>query len=238
MSVSVIIPWRAGCLHREAALAWVLARWHTRCPSWQVQVSVHEGGPWSKGAAVGAAVPLCRGRVVVIADGDVWTDGVADAVAAVEAGEAGWAIPHRQVYRLTHAATAEILAGVEPYAGMPTTRDPYPGVPSGGVVVQTAEVLEQVPVDPRFHGWGQEDESRGWWALPVLAGPPWVGSGPLWHLWHPPAARLDERRGSQKGMELYLRYQSAGQEPPDRRVEAMRALVAEARCAVRSQDTI
>jgi hypothetical protein len=89
------------------------------------------------------------------------------------------------------------------------------------MTVLTRETYEQVPLDRRFAGWGQEDES---WALALtcLTGAPWRGDAPLWHLWHPPQDRASRRWGSGASRALWARYCQAAADP-----DAMRALLAE-----------
>jgi len=151
---------------------------------------------------------------LIIADADVWCDGVPEAVAAVRRG-AGWAIPHYRVLRLTKPATAEVLeSGCWPTRRTSTTyaQRPYPGRPGGGMVVLSRETYERVPLDPRFVGWGQEDES---WALALgtLVGPSWRGLADLYHLWHEPAPRQSRAFGSAASMRLYNRYAGARKNP-------------------------
>ncbi|MEV6102611.1 hypothetical protein [Nocardia sp. NPDC051981] len=214
--VAVVIPWRAGCPHREAALAWVMNRWqqagHRPVPG---KAPV---GEWCKAAAVAAALPAVDARVLVIADADVWTDGITAAVDAVAAGEP-WAIPHGPVHRLTRAATGAVLSGGQ--IGGALDQPAYRGVEGGGIVVLDRDLYAEVPLDPRFRGWGQEDEA---WAvaLRAVAGLPWRGEAPLWHLWHPPQLRVSRRWGSRTGMALYRRYRHVARRP-----DAIRALIAE-----------
>lgn len=216
--VSVILPWRPGCPHREAALSWVLHRW--AATGWRVVVAEQPGGgAWCKAAAVAAGLADATGDVLVVADADVWCDGIGAAVDAVFRG-AGWAVPHRLVYRLSEAATSGVLAGLAPSPGMRLVQAPYVGYAGGGITVLPRSTYDQVPLDPRFRGWGQEDES---WAhaLTVLAGDPWRGTTPLYHLWHPPQRRLSRRWGSAAGRALAARYGRA------RTADRVRALLAE-----------
>ncbi|MDH2392319.1 hypothetical protein QCN29_26790 [Streptomyces sp. HNM0663] len=175
-------------------------------------------GPWCKAAAVSAALPQAVGDVLVVADADVWCDGVPQAVKAVEDG-APWAIPHGQVHRLTEAATTAVLGG-GPLDG-PTVQRPYTGFAGGGIAVLPRATYEDVPLDARFAGWGQEDEA---WALALLclAGRPWRGRARLWHLWHPPQVRTSRRWGSQASRALWQRYHAARADP-----QAMRTLLDE-----------
>lgn len=210
--VECLIPFSGGCEFRERALEFVAGRLD------RVTVSAING-PWVKGRAVNPAVASSRADVVVVADADCVTDGLSAAIEAVESG-AAWAIPHRKVVRLTEVGTDEFMRTGE-YCH-PFDRRPYTGMPGGGIVVARRDTLLSVPLDPRFRGWGQEDES---WALALttLAGVPWRGNADLIHLWHPPQRKQTLRKGSSRSWDLYLRYRRAA---GDRK--AMRALLKEA----------
>lgn len=95
-------------------------------------------------------------------------------------------------------------------------------MPGGGMIVARRETLLEVPLDSRYVGWGQEDESHAL-ALNCLAGMPWRGDAHLIHLWHPPAKRQTRRKGSRRSWELFKRYRAAASDPV-----AMRALLKEA----------
>lgn len=99
---------------------------------------------------------------------------------------------------------------------------PYQGLEGGGAVVARRELITEVPVDPLFEGWGQEDEAWGL-ALNNLAGPATRQSAPLVHLSHAPQERATRKRGSAASWARYGRYRAARGDP-----EAMRALLKEA----------
>ena len=201
-SAEVIIPFRDGpgrayCLARTVEslkLPWRLAP----CPP----------GPWVKALAVMPAVEASCAEIVVVHDADVACGGLPAALRAVESG-APWAIPHLNVHRLNADGGEE--------------QRPYRGIEGGGIVVARRPTLLEIPLDPRFAGWGQEDESWGV-ALNVLAGKPWRGKAPLYHFWHPPQQRLSRTRGSREGWNLRREYFRARSDP-----DRMRALVQEAR---------
>jgi hypothetical protein len=153
-----------------------------------------------------------------VCDADVWCDGLDEAFAAVRDG-AAWAVPHGKVHRLTPQATEAVYeSGL--LAGELEQR-PYLGHAGGGIVVLSRELWEQVPIDPRFVGWGREDDA---WAkaLTTLAGKPWRADHPLWHLWHPPQDRPSRTRGSRPTERLWQQYRTADRQ----RIET---LIAEAR---------
>lgn len=219
-TVAVAVPWQPGCPHREAAWAFVKPLW-----PWPV-IEGTNSGPWCKANAVMDALDRTDADIVVVADADVWADTTL-AVEAVAAG-AGWAMPHRFVHRLTATATEQVLAGGE--LGGDVEQKPYRGMAGGGIVVLRRCTALDVPLDPRFVGWGQEDKS---WAaaLSTFHGGPWRGSEPLWHLWHPPQARMSRTIGSRASEALWHRYRRAQHRP-----DAMRALLEEAHgCPHRAQ---
>jgi hypothetical protein len=65
----------------------------------------------------------------------------------------------------------------------------------------------EVPLDPRFLGWGHEDDS---WAraLVTMLGDPWRGKRPLFHLWHPPQDRRVRYEGRPQSAALFQRYRA------------------------------
>jgi hypothetical protein len=223
---TVLIPWRAGCPHRLAALAWVIDRYHAL--GWGVLTGTPPDGPWCKGLAVASALSCTNDERLVVADADVWTDGIVEAVEQLD--NQRWAIPHRTVYRLNEYATADVLDGSQPDLDRLDGR-PYYGTKGGGVVAIRRSTLLDIPIDPRFQGWGGEDRSWGI-ALHRLAGNPWVGLADLIHLWHPPQDDAAPVRGPKAKVlipddanrKLEERYRAAKQYPP-----RMRALVDEAR---------
>lgn len=215
MSVEVVVPFRGGCPHRERAWEWV----SERLP---YPVRIGEcGEPWIKAHAVMPAIEASSADVIVVSDADVWCEGIPEAVDAVRRG-APWALPHSAVYRLTEEATLAYMAGGD-HEKLPLTQRAYKGILGGGYVVAARDVLLSVPLDPRFVGWGQEDEC---WArvLTCLVGPHWRGKAPLIHLYHPPQERITRRWGSQESKQLARRYHKARRDPA-----AMRALLREAR---------
>jgi len=207
--VSVIVPWSHGCPHREAAFDYILRRW--RRLSMPLEVGHPSGDTWCKAEAVTDALSRSDADILVIADADVWTPGVRKAIKKVESG-APWAIPHRTVYRLSRLSTKRVLSGSALDESLPTDEEPYVGIEGGGVVVLPRSTYLSVPLDPRFRGWGQEDES---WALALrtLVGEPWRGADPLFHLWHPPQKRLNRRFGSHESRDLFNRYRLASGRP-------------------------
>lgn len=214
----VVIPYLATGPDRRKALDWVLRRYAERHPTWTVTVAPTKR-PWVKANAVMPAVRSSLDTEIVVADADVWCDGLERAVSSLQ--NFPWARPHKIVHRLTREATAEVLAGDEP-EGKPTEDSPYMGLEGGGFVVARRQTLLDTPLDHRFVGWGQEDASWGI-ALTRMHGACWPGKKPLYHLWHPPQERSSRRIGSDAGYQLFRRYTLA------RSREQMQTLIDEVR---------
>ncbi len=202
------------------------ARYGAEHPGWElVEATGNSAGEWCKGAVVNPAVAAIDAEIVVLADADVWPEGLVEAVDAVRGG-APWAMPHALVNRLSEDGTAAVLAGAS-WRGQPLDddEDPYTGVMGGGALVARRETLQEVPIDERFVGWGQEDECHAI-ALHALAGEGWRGEADLIHLWHPSQERWTRRRGSKASWRLRCRYAEVRDDPG-----AMRALLEEPHAA-------
>jgi len=220
VTVSVLIPFTSaepGRLRaRDHVTGWYRAR------GWDV-VEGACPAPWRKAVAVADAADRSSGDIIVVADADCICAGIAQAVAAVQTG-APWAIPHLMVHRLDQAATQAVYSGATADSTSGRDEAPYQGFPGGGIVVLPRATYDDVPLDPRFEGWGQEDEA---WAMALtsLAGPPARGAADLYHLHHPPPPRMARHIGSDASHQLLNRYVRAtrGGRP------TMRALLDETR---------
>jgi hypothetical protein len=219
MSIDIVIPWAGDCVYRASARSYIESRW--RSLGFNVVIGEIDG-PWSKARAVAAALAHSTATTLVVTDGDVWSDSAPSAAQSVDDG-GQWAVPFATVRRLTAPASQLVIDG-GPLEGR-LVKSPFRAVPGGGMVILRREQYEIVPLDPRFVGWGHEDEAWGM-ALTSAFGRCAMSNTPLWHLWHPPQdkARTPNRMVSQQ---LRGRYSAARRDP-----NAMRQLVTEARKAL------
>lgn len=226
LRASVLVPLSADTFERARNWAWLAARWAAYHPDLEVVLAEDPGpGPFSKGRALALAAEAARTGVFVLADADCWVS-VAALEGALDAlGSAPWVVPHRNVYRLAPARTVALTGGpvvdaLGPLARRDLCRHHYQGVAGGGVAVLTRAAWDTVGgVDPRFCGWGGEDDSLGW-ALDALCGPHVRLDAPLWHLHHPAAPT--RRRALPESNALAGRYLDALKDPA-----AMAALISE-----------
>lgn len=215
MGVAVVVPCRLEDEHRAAAWSFIRSRYAEHHPDWEIVTGTCDG-PWIKAHAVADALTKTDAETLLIADADVWCDGLERAVDALT--DWPWAIPHHTLYRLTEAATAAVLAGGD--LGGATTQNPYKGYPGGGFMALRRDLYMEAPLDPRFVGWGQEDSA---WHLSLrrIGGAGFRGKADLWHLFHAPQPRMSRQIGSEASAALLHRYQQA--DTP----EKMTALLAE-----------
>lgn len=207
MRVCVLIPWRGGCAHREAALKKVTALYHRNLPRVEIVLATHETGDWCKAAAIAKALPAADGAdLLVVADGDVWAPSLVETIRTVRR-DCAWGVPHHAVRRLSAAGE---------------TIEAHHAVIGGGIVVLRPEILASCPLDPRFKGWGCEDASWGF-ALRTLHPVYARGTDELVHYWHPPQQRRSRSHGSLASERLRARYLAALGD-----AARMRALIEEA----------
>lgn len=216
--VSVIIPWRAGCPYRERSMRYVSDRLAVEHPDWQVTLVDSTVDPFSRSDAINRGLVRSFGKIIVVHDSDVWVDDLPSAVAQVRSG-ASWALPHLHVHRLSDKASQRYMTGARDFVQADYDEQPYLGVRTGGSVVLSRDTITRVPADPRFRGWGGEDEA---WsiALRTLVGEPWRSPEPLIHLWHPPQPRKSRAIGNEHNLALLGQYRAAKGTP-----EMMRRLV-------------
>lgn len=217
--VTVVVPFTPGQPDRDRAWEWVRAQLEATYPDWEIAVGIGDPDRWVKADAVMPAVEAAKPGIVVVHDADVWCDDTHRAVEKIAQGHT-WAVPHYQVRRLTRAATDRLLAG-EDKARLPLDEPAYVGAAAGGILVAPRDTLLEIPMDPRFVGWGSEDRSHSL-ALHILLGGPWRGNTNLFHLWHPPQARMTRNIGSEESHALRQRYEAVRQN-----ADGMRALLAE-----------
>lgn len=220
--VAIVVPWRYS---PDRADIWSFVAQHlaTRYPTIPVIQSPCADGPFNRAECLVNGARQSDAQIIVAYDADVVLNASLDAAIDRVRASRGWAVPHWHMYRLTPEATVQALLGGSLGPNMAVEQKPYKQPPTAAVVVMDRRLLLSVPPDVRFRGWGQEDEAWGA-ALKLLHGPHWQGASDLFHLWHPPAERLDRRWGNEDGKALFGRYDHVARD-----AKAMRALVDESK---------
>lgn len=211
MTVAVLVPWKPGCPWREKAWAWVRARYAEYHPDWELVTGTTDSPTFSRTQAILDARSRTEADTFVVADADIWCDDIDRAVEL--SASRGWAIPHLLIHRLAESSTLRVLGGAE-WRGQQLSTDntqdsrPYRGHEAGTLLVVDAAAFDTAPPDPRFVGWGQEDDAWSY-ALHALIGTPWRGAADLAHLWHPAEPRQTRSRGNDANVALRRRYSNA-----------------------------
>lgn len=220
MKVSVAIPWRSSGEHERERNVQLTSE-HLSKLGPTVLADSSPDKPFNRaearntGVAICLDVPAFRADVVVVCDADFLPplDAVLEACeGAREDGRLHQ--PFTEALYLTEDETASYLA-----SGTPPGRSG--GDLTGGCFVMTPEAwFEAGGMDPRFLGWGGEDDAFRI-AAETLLGPRVHHRGVMPHLHHPSAAAFgsNAHRGN---LALLRRYTQAANNP-----EAMRALINE-----------
>lgn len=178
----MLIPWRPGP-HRTQHYR--LIRDHLSGLGWPIFAADAGGTPFSVAQSFNlAAAEAGKWDVAVLHDADCWVE-LESIVAAVEAaGPLTYAWD--RLVSLTESATVRFHNGVRDFADGDAYRVRPPGrLPPGGPRVVTRDLWEKTGgFDPRFKGWGYEDNAFRH-ACKQAAGPTRRVEGVLFQLWHP-----------------------------------------------------
>ena len=190
--VAVVVPWRdQGDPDRQAAWEWLRRRWQTSHPDWLL-VEADCDGPWNKPRALNDTIAEVDCRVLVVADADCIVDSHRLGWAAHDAQVVPWIVPHGPVLRMDQKSSVQLYgqpADVDLPDDPGLIRNPYKGFAGGGLFVIGRAQWDRVGgFDPKFTGWGAEDEAFAV-AADTLVGPHIRYDGPLWHLYHHPGLR-------------------------------------------------
>lgn len=229
MTTAVLVPYRGGEEHRERNWAWARDRYEQA--GYEVIEGTSDAEAFSRTQGILDARSRTDAEVLIVADADVWCDGLPALVAATT--NLGWSVPG-MLHRLSPESTVKVLAGAD-WRGLPLSDDnpqdlhPYKVHEAGTLLALRSDVFDACPPDPRFVGWGQEDDAWSM-ALRAIVGPPSRVNADVVHLWHPPEPRKSRIVGNPDNAMLARRYRMVRHSR-----ERMTALVEEARCRVATE---
>lgn len=186
MSLSIVVPFRGGCPHRERAYLYVRARLAVSFPTAEI-IDADDGGKvFSRERSLNLGASRAKGDMLVFHEADciVAPRQILAAIdlAALDPGRL--VLPYSTVYLLSPEATDLVISG-------PSGAD-LPGVSVavgmlGGIGVISRATFERVGgFDSSLEGWGRGDVSFVE-ACDRHAAPTMRTMGELLHLWHPPS---------------------------------------------------
>lgn len=190
MKLSVIVPWfDSGDPFRRRSMHWLMRRYRALLPEVEFTWGAADTSvEFNRSATRNFLVENSSGDVLFITDADTifHVDQVRAAYKLIEEG-VPWVIPYAlgKYYNLTQETTARILAN-DPYLVVPEPLTWIHKLDSwAGLLMVTRSAFNQVGgYDPRFRGWGYEDNAfRA--ALDIHVGPHQRTEHYALHLWHP-----------------------------------------------------
>jgi len=215
--ISLLIPFR-NLEQRLDQFAWLEQRWRSLGDDFEVVVSEDDGlDPFSRSVGVNNAYKESTADILAVVDADLWLDPqiFLDAVDFITNNPNSWVRPCTDVYRIKKEVTEEIIKQ-DPVSQFPTITEEdceRISVAVGGVCVFSRGQFETVGgMDPRFRGWGGEDNA---WNTVMdkkfSRAQRWHKD--LYHLWHP---RNKDENGmptypgqTKRNSDLVLEYQVA-----------------------------
>ncbi len=213
--LSVLVPFFRDSEHRDRLLWWFAFHVARTLPGAETIVGLDPGpGPgFSRAAAVNDAAGRATRDVFLICDCDLVFP--AEGVARALTSGAPWMIPYTICSGLSQADTAEVLDG----AHDPARLDDLAPVSVregtiGGMCLVPREAFARVGgMDPRFRGWGCEDNAF-YMAMGTLVGEPARLPCTIHHLWHPDGRPASAQAGLYiQNRALYARYLAAHGDP-------------------------
>lgn len=213
----VIVPYRADGGHRDRIWRHLQDHYWGGLP-YRIVVGSHDGGPFNRSAAINAAAAQ-PWEVAVIADADTWVPPAHLAEAVTTARRTGrLTAAFTAVIELDRPCTKAVLDGHVELTTLGVNR-----VRTAPLETQSSMLAIPRPLwdtiggfDPRFVGWGGEDNAF-WKAATLLGGQPHRIDGPAFHLWHPTTVRATSGPQYQANHSLWRCYARARTVPQLRR---------------------
>jgi predicted glycosyltransferase involved in capsule biosynthesis len=195
--LSVFIPFR-DVGDRVKQLNWLKAKWDVVSDDIQLIVAEDDGQqPFSKTIAVNNCYRQATSDVFAILDADVWLDPkvLIQSAKTIANDPNKWIMPCDLVWRVTKTKTKEIVDNPDFDLFTLSESDCSRITPVvGAASVFSRKQFETLGgMDPRFRGWGGEDNA---WNLLMtdFFGKPESWSNPLFHLWHPTPRDEDNKK--------------------------------------------
>lgn len=199
--ISLIIPYRGGNPHRDAAFRWDLKYYEHALPGVEIVIGHSRDKIFCKTQAFNDAIRKSHGKVLVLMDADAYIDSkvitkCADKILE-NAEDHLWFVPYRHLYRLSETKSKEILDSNPKYPLTLTepipkewidgeqTKSSYGHRYGAMMMIIPREAYDTLGCfDERFKGWGGEDVAL-LRALDTLYGKHKTTKNPIFHLWHP-----------------------------------------------------
>lgn len=214
--LSIVIPWRAGTdPWRLKSFDWILNRYKLLYPEAELILADDGSEEFNRATFINAGATEASREFLLIADADTisFPEFVSGGLAKMKAG-APWVIPYGdQDYYNSDQASAEWILGrdtTENISPSQITWEHKLKSWSGQVLIRTEDFESVGGFDPRFKGWGYEDNAFVATCDTLLGKHLRVDYGWTIHIWHPaPTATTWEQPNIDMNRALFAKYDLA-----------------------------
>lgn len=211
--LSIVIPWRPGSdSSRQRIFDWVFERYRLLFPGAEIVIADDGSEEFNRSTFINHGVEQATGEFLLIADADtvsfpVWID---EAIKEIKLG-APWVIPYSEdgYVDTDKRGGRKILScppdkDIDPYSV--TFQDRLKSW-SGQVVIRRDDFWKVGGFDPRFKGWGYEDNAFVECCDTILGPHERLTSGYTIHIWHPaPVETTWDQPNIEMNRALYAHY--------------------------------
>lgn len=214
--LSVVIPWRAGSDEwRLRSFDWILSRYGHLFSEAEIIVSDDGSEDFRRGCSRNKGVSEASRKFVLVADADTipFPEFVAEGLRMLKRG-APWVIPYGDAdYYNSDEKSARKILGLDPWKGLSPhdiTWEHKLKSWAGQLLLRTDDYEAVDGYDPRFTGWGYEDNAFTATCDTLLGDHVRVDNGYTIHIWHPaPVSSTWEQPDIEMNRALYAQYDLA-----------------------------
>ncbi|UJF32102.1 galactosyltransferase-related protein [Paenibacillus hexagrammi] len=218
--VSVLFAYKPDKGPRDAALKWTTSFYKRAMPGIEICIGEDSSRNFNRSKALNRAAKQSKGKILVIADLDVFYDPAILKQSIKLLKKHAWVVPFSQVINLSEKNTKRIYESKAAWplqAKIQHAKVREYSKWTGKLNIVPREAFKKVGgLDERFSGWGCEDTAFAL-ALNAICGPYKRLDHSIYHLWHPRVGPKGNPNFD-NNMKLLERYKQADSKESMRRL--------------------